>query len=154
MASGESKQQPAAYASASWKRSGFMKGLGIPTPSGSYEVGCVDVMLACVQEGATSPAEGDPDTILMRLFYPTDTSQASTDDYAKWFPHPKYVGAYSDSQGWKVSGVWSTMMKGLTSEYSFLKAHSSESYLHFFMTFCVGYTYVRILILLDIFPIA
>ena len=118
MASDESERRPSAHAAAAWKRSGLMKGPGIPAPSGPYEVGCVDVMLPCKQEDEAASNATHPDTVFMRLFYPTNNSRApATEDYAKWFPHPKYVGAYADSQGWKISTLWSTMMKGFTSEY-------------------------------------
>ena len=61
---------------------GHTRGLGIPAPTGSYEVGCVDLM---------HRLEGDSDGLLIRLFYPTDPGLARRYQYAKTTPHPNYL---------------------------------------------------------------
>ena len=59
-----------------WKCPG---GSSIPAPSGSYTVGCVDVM---------------HNDLLVRLTYPTSPDSVGQFEYAKWLPHPKYLKAY------------------------------------------------------------
>ena len=84
-----------------WKRSGLMKGLGIPAPTGSYEVGCVDLM---------HRLEGDSDGLLVRLFYPTNPGLAGRYQYAKWAPHPRYMKGYLDflevKASWLIAGLY------------------------------------------------
>ena len=87
--------RPVAYEQQAWKRNGMMKGDGIPAPTGSYEVGCVDLM---------HRLEGDSDGLLVRLFYPTDPGLAGQHQYAKWLPNPRYMKAYLDFQ--EVKGSW------------------------------------------------
>ena len=70
-----------------WQRFGCPKGLGVPAPTGSYEVGCVDLM---------HRLEGDSDGLLVRLFYPTDPGLAGQYQYAKLHSHPQYLKAAID----------------------------------------------------------
>ena len=67
-----------------WQKSGWLKGMGIPAPTGSYEVGCVDLM---------HRLEGDGDCLLVRLFYPTDFGLAGRYQYAKTSPDIHYLKA-------------------------------------------------------------
>ena len=67
---------------ATWHRGGWLKGLGIPAPTGSYEVGCVDLM---------HRLEGDSDGLLVRLFYPTDPGLAGRYQYARTIPDSRYL---------------------------------------------------------------
>lgn len=89
-----------------WKRFGLVRGPGLPAPSGQYTVGCVDLM---------HQLEGDEQGgLLMRLFYPSSGSGAVSESrsesdsttgpelqYAKWFPHKKYLeGTLAWSRSW------------------------------------------------------
>ena len=69
---------------APWQRSGWWKGMGIPAPTGSCEVGCVDLM---------HRLEGDRDCLLVRLFYPTDPGLSGRYQYAKTTPDTHYLKA-------------------------------------------------------------
>ena len=85
-----------------------MKGEGIPAPTGSYEVGCVDLM---------HRLEGDGDGLLVRLFYPTDPGLAGRGyQYAKWLPHPNYAKAYLDFVGAKASWLKAGLFRLLTGQ--------------------------------------
>ena len=71
-----------------WQKIGHTKGLGVPAPTGSYEVGCVDLM---------HRLEGDSDGLLVRLFYPTDPGLAESGyQYARTTPDPHYLKATID----------------------------------------------------------
>ena len=84
-----------------WQRSGWLKGEGIPAPSGRLDVGCVDLMLP----------EGDSDAgLLVRLFYPTDPGLAGQYPYAKTAPHPRYIKASLDFLQLKWSGLISAII--------------------------------------------
>ena len=67
-----------------WQEFGPPLGLGVPAPTGSYEVGCVDLM---------HRLEGDSDGLLVRLFYPTDPGLAGQYQYTKLYSHPQYFKA-------------------------------------------------------------
>ena len=71
-----------------WQKFGPPRGLGVPAPTGRYEVGCVDVM---------HRLEGDSDGLLVRLFYPTDPGLAGQYQYAKLYSHPQYFKASMES---------------------------------------------------------
>ena len=70
-----------------WKTSGFLRGVGIPAPSGQFTVGCVDLM--------QQVKEGEED-VFVRLFYPvaTPAGPICKDRYAVWYPHKNYVRGY------------------------------------------------------------
>lgn len=57
---------------------------GLPTPTGPYGVGCIDIM---------SPEDSYP---LVRLFYPSEPNVTAVGEVETcyWFPHAKYVRAY------------------------------------------------------------
>lgn len=78
-----------AEASEGWKSRGFLQGVGIPAPSGTYTVGCVDLM---------AKLEGDDlDGLLVRLHYPTGASAGEGNGdypYASWFPSKNYVKGF------------------------------------------------------------
>ena len=88
-----------------WKRSGWLKGEGIPAPRGRYQVGCVDLM---------HRLEGDSDGLLVRLFYPTDPGLAGQYPYAKATPHPRYVKATLEFLQLKWSGLIATIITPLS----------------------------------------
>ena len=83
-----------------WKVAGQKKGPGIPSPSGRYRVGCVDLM---------HQLEGDEKGgLLMRLHYPTE---ATPDEgggfwgysYSSWYPHRRYVQGYMEFEEMVIS---------------------------------------------------
>ena len=78
------RRKPSSKTDAPWKRSGWLKSVGIPAPRGRHEVGCVDLM---------HRLEGDSDGLLVRLFYPTDPGLAGQYPYAKAIPLPRYLMA-------------------------------------------------------------
>lgn len=91
-----------------WTRSGIVKGIGIPAPSGGRSVGCVDLMHKVnPQQDLTSLSihlslhhylgqfEGDDHGgLLVRLFYPAQLNPnqppGSPSTYAPWNPHKRY----------------------------------------------------------------
>lgn len=93
-----------------WTRSGLVKGIGIPAPSGERSVGCVDLMHK-VNLPQTSHIslhtplslhhylgqfEGDDHGgLLVRLFYPAQLNPGqppgSPSTYAPWNPHKRYI---------------------------------------------------------------
>ena len=95
---------------AAWQRSGWLKGMGIPAPTGSYEVGCVDLM---------HRLEGDSDGLLVRLFYPTDPGLAGRGyQYAKTTPDNQYVKETLRSLFQiKFSGLIAAVMKPFIGRY-------------------------------------
>ena len=85
-----------------WHRGGWLKGTGIPAPTGSYEVGCVDLM---------HRLEGDSDGLLVRLFYPTDPGLAGRGyQYAKTTPDIRYLKGALDFLQFRFSGLLATLM--------------------------------------------
>ena len=69
---------------ASRKVSSLAKGMSLPSPSGQFAVGCVDLM---------QKLEGDSDGLLVRLFYPSSVNLREGTagyQYAKWLPHKRY----------------------------------------------------------------
>ncbi len=81
-----------------WKRNGVVRGVGIPSPSGQYSVGCVSLMHLF---------PGETDTLLVRLFYPT--SQLSG-EYTKWVPNRRYTKGYFQYSKVKAPGLISTLI--------------------------------------------
>ena len=98
-----------------WKRSGLVKGIGIPAPSGQHPVGCVDLMhqarsslnVLIVNSGEVHEFsviylplpqfEGDDHGgLLVRLFYPADLGPTSPSSlrpaqFALWTPDSHYT---------------------------------------------------------------
>ena len=74
-----------AVAAAEWRRTGILKGIGLPVPSGQHRVGCVDVMSLCPSEETG---------ILFRLYYPTEATPDSGYHYAPWLPNKLYATGY------------------------------------------------------------
>ena len=84
-----------------WKRSGLLKGVGIPSPTGSLAVGCLDLMHRFrVEENG----------LLLRLFYPTERGLVGSYEYAKWFSHLKYAKSYAKFMHMKESGELSAVL--------------------------------------------
>ena len=92
-----------------WKASGFLKGLGIPPPSGQYRVGCVDLM---------HQLEGDDKGLLVRLHYPTQATPQAGYAYSLWYPHKNYIRGVLEVQKVKFPGLFSAMVGGLTGKGS------------------------------------
>ena len=67
-----------------WKRSGLIRGPGIPAPSGQYQVGCTSLMHKFAD---------DTNTLLVRLFYPCQEGGGRY-EYGKWIPHRRYSKGY------------------------------------------------------------
>ena len=88
-----------------WKLGGLLRGCGIPSPSGHYRVGCVDLMLNL----AGDQQEGG---LLVRLHYPTSASPATGADggyhYAPWYPRKEYIRGYLDYKKTKFLGLVSS----------------------------------------------
>ena len=101
---------PMAVAREAWKTSGFLRGVGIPAPSGQFTVGCVDLM--------KQVKEGEED-VFVRLFYPTATpaGEVSTDRYALWYPHKNYVRGYLHFTKSKAIGLQASLRSTLLSEF-------------------------------------
>ena len=99
-----------AVAREAWKTSGFLRGVGIPAPSGQFTVGCVDLM--------KQVKEGEED-VFVRLFYPTATpaGEVSTDRYALWYPHKNYVRGYLHFTKSKAIGLQASLRSTLLSEF-------------------------------------
>ena len=86
-----------------WQKYGWLKGGdGIPAPTGSYEVGCVDLM---------HKLEGDSDGLLVRLFYPTDPGLAGQYQYATTTPDHHYIKGFLDFLQYKWSGLITTLIR-------------------------------------------
>ena len=90
-----SVHHPGVYA---WNRSGFIKGAGIPVPSGPHNVGCVDVM---------HQFEGETLGVLVRLFYPTG-AEPGTHQYANWLSHKRYIRGILDYIKVSAAGMLTT----------------------------------------------
>ena len=94
------------------KVSSLVKGMSLPTPTGQFAVGCVDLM---------HKLEGDSDGLLMRLFYPAANESArelSADyKYAKWMPHQRYVETTLGFIKTMVPGLSQNALDLFTSEY-------------------------------------
>ena len=97
------KQQMAA----AWSRSGIIKGVGIPAPSGPHTVGCVDVMHLF---------EGDTDGLLVKLFYPTSAGPDGPYPYSEWLSHKRYVRGMLDYVKAPAVGLLSTLVDAFLSE--------------------------------------
>ena len=82
-----------ATADEGWKHGGWLRGQGIPAPSGPHAVGCVDVMHLF---------EGETLGLLARLFYPTDRDSAARYPYADFCPHENYLKGYFSLRDWKL----------------------------------------------------
>ena len=67
-----------------WKRSGIIRGPGIPAPSGQYQVGSTNLMHKFAD---------DTNTLLVRLFYPCQEGGGRY-EYGKWIPHRRYSKGY------------------------------------------------------------
>lgn len=93
--------------SAAWNRSGVIKGVGIPAPSGPYTVGCVDVMHLF---------EGDTVGLLVKLFYPTIAEPEGPYPYSDWFSHKKYVRGLLEYAKAPAVGLLSILVDALLSE--------------------------------------
>ena len=95
-----------------WKRSGLVKGPGIPAPSGQYRVGCVDLMhlLAGDEKGG----------LLVRLTYPTGAIPGAGYPYSSWFPHRAYIKGYLSvgSPPSAMTGFLSVLINAFTSKFS------------------------------------
>eukprot|EP00731_Ephydatia_muelleri_P028418 Em0020g62a len=86
---------------AAWSRSGIIKGVGIPAPSGPHTVGCVDVMHLF---------EGDTDGLLVKLFYPTSAGPDGPYPYSEWLSHKRYVRGMLDYVKAPAVGLLSTLV--------------------------------------------
>ena len=95
---------------ATWHKGSWLKGLGIPAPTGSYEVGCVDLM---------HRLEGDKDGLLVRLFYPTDPGLAGHYQYVKTTPDSRYVKGMLDFMQVRLSGLITWFVKQFDGEKRF-----------------------------------
>lgn len=76
--------------SEAWKTFGWVRGQGIPAPTGKHVVGCVDLM---------HMLEGDSDGLLVRMFYPTNhiaEVERARYPYAKHIPHKRYLRGWLD----------------------------------------------------------
>lgn len=90
-----------AAAHADWKTSGLIKGIGIPAPSGSYEVGCLHLM---------------HQDLFMRLYYPAQEGSINY-QYAKQEYDPKYKKAILDFLDLKLSGLIAGVLGFFMSTY-------------------------------------
>ena len=68
-----------------WKKTGILKGIGLPSPSGKHRVGCVDVLPLC---------PGEESGLLFRLYYPTEATADSGYHYPPWLPNKIYATGY------------------------------------------------------------
>ena len=91
-----------------WKRSGLLKGAGVPSPTGPLEVGCVDLM---------HRFRMDENGLLLRLFYPTERGLVGSYEYAKWFSRLKYAKSYSRFMNTKESGELAAILEGKISAW-------------------------------------
>lgn len=73
-----------------WATSGFMKTPGIPSPSGSYSVGAVDVMTES--------------NLLVKIFYPTHVQPGQGYQYMSCIPDAKYSRALLEI--YKIKPAW------------------------------------------------
>ena len=89
----------------SWKRSGLLRGPGIPAPSGSFSVGCVDLM---------HKFEDETDSLLVRLFYPCDGNSEGRYQYAPWSPHKRYTKGYLEYKKSSAPGLFSAVIRTFT----------------------------------------
>ncbi len=87
-----------------WKRSGLIRGRGIPAPSGQHPVGCAHLM---------HKFEDDTDTLLVRLFYPCQEGGRRC-RYTQWTPHKRYIKGYLEYSKVKAVGFVSTVVGWLT----------------------------------------
>ena len=104
-----------AAVSEGWKRSGLLRGRGIPAPSGSFSVGCVDLM---------HKYEDETDGLLVRLFYPCESNGGGMYQYAPWSPHKRYNKGYLEYTKSKAPGLISGIVRALTGTVSFLTIYN------------------------------
>ena len=98
-----------------WKRNaGFIKGPGIPAPSGQYRVGCVDLMYQL--EG------DDKGGLLLRLHYPTDATPEAGYSYSLCTPHSRYIKGYYEYQSSKFPGLKASVLSVLTCKLTLLSS--------------------------------
>ena len=82
----------------SWKKVGLskLKGPGIPTPSGQYRVGSVDLM---------HRVQGDRrGGLLIKLHYPTEATPQQGYEFSSWYPHPRYVQGFFEYEQREFTG--------------------------------------------------
>ena len=84
-----------------WNRSGIIKGAGIPSPTGPFNVGCVDVM---------HHFEGDTTGLLVKLFYPTGAVFGGQYPYSDWLSHKRYIRGMLDYAKTSAAGLMTTLM--------------------------------------------
>ena len=99
-----------------WKLGGWIRGDGIPAPSGKYRVGCVDLMLDLVGDGCGGG-------LLMRLHYPTNAVTPATAanggyPYAMWYPRREYFKGYLDFIQARFSGMLSYVSSKVVGMFS------------------------------------
>ena len=90
-----------------WNRSGLVRGAGIPPPSGSHRVGCMDLM---------RQFEGDTLGLLVRLFYPTDAEPGGAYQYSNWLSHKRYIKGILDYSKVPAAGLLTTITSKLFGE--------------------------------------
>ena len=79
----------------SWVNYGIIKTGGIPTPTGQYTVGCIDIT---TETG-----------ILLRMFYPTHSQHIDGYQYVAACPDAKYIKALSELTTLdNLTGQWCT----------------------------------------------
>ncbi len=82
---------------------GLLQCPGIPTPTGPYNVGCIDIMT---------------DTgLLIRLFYPANNDKTDTYQYVPATPHPRYTRASFEIFGFQPVGLMTCLINYLTGNY-------------------------------------
>ena len=96
------RPDPLTWQMEGWKRRGLVAGSGIPAPSGRFTVGCVDI---CQSD------------LLVRLMYPTSTSNIGQYEYARWFPHPNYIKASMKYLHIKPACLVSSFLKVVLGKY-------------------------------------
>ena len=95
-----------------WKSHGCFRGVGIPGPTGVYNVGWVDLIVEL---------EGDPlGGLLVSLFYPTGGSPkvdcAEGYSYTPCLPSKEYLKGYLVFNKNKFSGILSTVLSAIICE--------------------------------------
>ena len=119
-----------AAAAEGWKRSGLLRGVGIPAPSGHYgQVGCVDLM---------HQFEGESDGLLVRLFYPTAVEyQQGRYEFANWRPHKQYMRGVLDFYRSRAAGLKSAFLRTITGIMTYPTTHTTMQ-LHSFVTVLIS----------------
>ena len=100
-----------------WKKTGILKGIGLPSPSGQHRVGCVDVLPLC---------PGEESGLLFRLYYPTEATADSGYHYPPWLPNKIYATGYLvyKKHSSLVAGALGSLFNALCGKVT------SESYSH------------------------